>query len=324
MQFTYSHSPNIDADLPCPRCRGSRCVTMPLAEWPPNTIQPQIPCPACTPARVEKKICDRLEAVWAGLSQVQAAKDTPLRDHTEECVRIRARQKTLAAHLAGALRADPSAMMGAEVVTDADLVDAAFSKGENALRPADLFLPPRLLVLQVGCVVGRNKALPKILLGAILRRAQQGRPTWIVDLLGREIGPSHPAWSDELATVLSDWPTVDLEPSDPAVLVPIAQSATAVSAPASAPDAPKDLGPDDVAGLDPQVAEIVRAKGWRHRPQGNGGTRICCQAPTHPDTAYQLSIYDWRARRVVWSKCQEPSCKASGPASKLAPVTPPA
>jgi hypothetical protein len=257
----------------------------------------------------EKKLRARLESVWNGLSRAEPDLATSIQTHAGECVRIRARQKILAAHLSGAIHADPAALSGAEVITDADLLDAACDKSEGTARPADLYLPPRLLVLQVGCVAGRPNALPKVILGAILRRLQASRPTWIVDFLGRHVAAGHPVWSDELATVVGEWPVVDLEPVGEHT-VPTQQSAP-TAPPALA--APRDLGPDEVDGLDPKVAEQVRRGGWRHRPQGNGGTRIHCQDPKHPDAEYELSIYEYR--KVALYKCQ--TCGAKGVAAKL-------
>ena len=305
----YVYPQTTPSEIQCPRCRGSGFVTMPRDQWPPHVIQPQMPCP-CT---AEKNLVAGLDMIWPGLGAVAPAPSSALHDVLYDDARVRGRPRTLAEHLAGALRADPAAMSGIELVTDGDLVDAAFDKDQ---RPSELYLPPRLLVLQLGSV-GRHKMLPKLALQAVLRRQLVGKATWIVDVTGKVIAPGHPAWSEDLATALAGWQTIDLDPGEHAQMPVAAPSTEAIpTAAAKAESAPRDHGPDEVDGLDTKVASIVRKKRWTHRPQGNGGTRICCQA--HADTDYQLSVYEYKG--VCLYKCQASSCSAKGAADKLAPA----
>jgi len=305
----YVYSQTTDSEPQCPRCRGSGFVTMPRDQWPPLVIQPQMPCPCAA----EKNLIAGLDRIWTGLGRVAPAPASALHEVLYDDANVRGRPSTLAAHLSAALRADPAAMPGIELVTDGDLVDAAFDKD---LRPSELYLPPRLLVLQLGSV-GRHKMLPKLALQAVLRRQLAGKATWVVDVTGKVAAPGHPAWSDELGAAMADWAVVDLDPADHSAPPTASPSPEAIPAAISAAKA-QDRGPDEVDGLDPKVAAVVGKKRWQHRPQGNGGTRICCQI--HTDVDFELSVYEYKGAALY--KCQ--TCGAKGSADKLAPAKLPA
>ena len=223
---------------PCKRCGGSRFVSMPREQWPPDVIQPQMPCPACSTAQAaERELQEgeaRLRAAWACLPKVSPARSSPLLKRLRDNLRVRCNLADLRSHVAlvvrSQLRQEP--LFHLRVCTDIDLVtswlysaneigDADASshimdeEREDPIyrRMPDLVNPPDLLVLRLGIKLAPNKALPDLVLETLYAREHLDRPTWIIEKAGDPLTSAFPCYSKNLMEFLSDWPCVDLSTS---------------------------------------------------------------------------------------------------------------
>lgn len=306
----------------CPLCDGQKVVPIPIELWPRGVISPVESCPCVKAADLN----DLLDRSCAGLSRVEPVPESPLVHATGMNLIVRSPMTLAQRHLSRVIRDNQSVGM-VRTVTDQDLVDAQFSMSrKDADLPSELFLPPELLVLQLGCTAGKHKYLPSVIGQAVARRAQRGRTTWIVD--ARALDPSHPAWSDQLLGIFSAadaWGSVDLDPqpavpaADPA---PAAPQFPPVQAAAAAPQVTQTPQvPQSDVEIDPGIRDLAMRNGWTWTPQSNGGVRIPC--PKHPGSGYDLSI--WRVKSGVLKgklryKCQLESCAASGDPAALKPA----
>lgn len=295
----------------CPLCGGERVVPIPREKWPPGVFQPVEPC-ECLRAQI---LAEELDSACPGLSRIDPHAESPLNQLLGISAVIRGSVSDFQRHLARILRDANAARAGTTTVTDQDLVDAQFTMARKSEDlPADLILPADLLVLQMGCTHAKHKYLPGVVGQAVSRRAHAGRATWIVD--PRPLKDGHPAWSDQLARVLSSgqWSLVDLDPQ-PDVSTP--QDPVQVPAPSAPPRSTEDKPMDPI---DPEILEMARRNGWTYNAQSNGGIRTLCHK--HPDTGPDLSI--WRVLDGVLKgklryKCQMQSCGSGGDPARLPP-----
>lgn len=305
--------PPVPAPAVCPLCDGLRVVQIPQHLWPRGVISP---VEACVCLRAEM-LAEELDAACPGLSRVEPHTESPLNQLLGTSAVIRGTVWDFHRHLSKILRDDKDARVRTRTVTDQDLVDCQFTMGRReGDLPADLILPPGLLVLQLGCTHGKHRYLPGVVGQACARRAHAGRATWIVD--ARQVQAGHPAWSDQLARVLGtgSWSVVDLDPQP--------QPDTGSAAQGQGPDPahaarhaaqPARTEEDEI---DPEILEMAIRNGWTYNAQSNGGIRTLCQK--HPESGLDLSI--WRVREGVLKgklryKCQLTRCSAGGDPARL-------
>lgn len=296
----------------CPLCDGLKVVPIPQHLWPKGVFQPVRPC-ECLRAQI---LAEELDTACPGLSRIDPHPESPLDQLLGASAAIRGSLPDFQQHLSRILRDANAARAGTRTITDQDLIDAQFTMSrKDADLPADLFMPPSLLILQLGCCSPKHKYLRSVVGQAVSRRAHAGRATWIVDT--EIIKSGHPAWSDQLARVLGagQWSIVDLDPQPAASTAQEPGPVPAqVAAPAEAPARTEGLP------IDPEILEMAIRNGWTHHAQTNKGIRTLCHK--HPDTGPDLSI--WRVMEGALKgklryKCQLPKCGASGDPARLPP-----
>lgn len=221
--------PDGDGRPDCPKCRGRGVYDF----KPEGALVPGVLTCECV---LDRDIKSNMERGWRGLSSAKPAESTWLGDFISKDLWLTAETRTLRRHLHKAAYS-----MGPywrfQVSTDADLMDAWLSHiGPSDLYDPDVSLlrqrseqvsnrfpalvdlvePPSLLVLCVSVKAARNSAMPEVLMEALQHRAHISKPTWIVDLPDKRLGPTHIAYSDGVGYFLDKWDHYDLEaePSD--------------------------------------------------------------------------------------------------------------
>lgn len=277
--------------------------------------------PSCACASRIREM-DAIERCWPP-DVIKAARSRPaasaLTGKTGMNLRVRAERDVLAAHLPVALSATGKIEL-VRIASDGDLVDAwlanvgdlrddeaAAHRGEQEARyrsVADLVAPPKLLVLYVGIRAARLADLPDLVLEAIQVRQQRGKATWVVDTIDRPLAEGRcPAWREDLAAMLAEWPTVRLN-SAQEVGEEDVDLATGTSSPLK-------------RRPDPELLEAARRDGWTPKTIGKnrslwGDCRLCGGTDCY---GYVKNDFDG-----INKYCK--ACKGKGKAAKDPPVAP--
>jgi len=290
----------ITPPITCARCGGSGEIQAP--ELVPERLRkygspvPVRPCGCAASTSVVRE----LDVVWPGLGTAEAAPRSLFRrmadlDQVDVDLVICAPFVALRAHLRAVLEDDADRRIDTRVVSDAELLTAAFSK-EVGQRAQDLYLGPGLLVLVLGVQRAKHPMLSGLVLTALAARDQRDAPTWVV--FERQIGLGDPCWSPALQALLSKRAGVRFaSAADPGAPLKLdaSQAQEPAAAPASAPQ----------AEMSAQVAEGAGRLGWTPDEidhKGNAWGRCLIK-----DCTGRFSVFMGNTGRRAM--CHEPACK---------------
>ncbi len=79
-----------------------------------------------------------------------------------------------------------------ETVWDPDVIGLH----QSFMSLASITLPPDLLVIRLGVKAAPNRAMPDVLLEALLERQHAGKPTWVWDQLANPLSEGHRCYSE--------------------------------------------------------------------------------------------------------------------------------
>lgn len=266
-----------------------------------------------------------LEHAWIGLSNVDPAPSTLLRDLTKRSVWVRASRDILQAHVARLVLDNPKLAASIKVISDADLYDAEWApkatKSEDGdekqkakgprLTPSEVYMPPPLLILILGRREQRHKTLAEVCTDACRRRTDCGKVTWIVDDPGKPLDKRHPTWSAGLEWEISSWQHLLLPVvSDPGVLARAWPESTEAAVRVELADKPKAAAaarPKHTAmtAVVEDTIEKLGIKDAKLQEDNGGATGTCpCSGP--------CSIWEGSGDRTGMIRCEGPKCPMGG------------
>jgi hypothetical protein len=220
--------PDGDGRPDCPKCRGRGVYDY----TPPGAIVPGVLTCECVR---DRDIRLNMERGWRGLSTAAPPDETWLSEFAHRNLWLTAESRVLRRHF-HRICYEQGPYWRFQVSSDADMMDAWLSNIGNAelydadvnlLRQrgeqvsnryaalVDLVEPPSLLVLCVSVKAARNSAMPEVLLEALQHRHHLDKPTWVVDVPSKPLGPHHIAYDEYVGDFISDWPHFGLEDDEP-------------------------------------------------------------------------------------------------------------
>lgn len=286
------------------------------------------PCGCVATARRKLALVTLLDMIWPGLSKVDPAPSTLLRELTARSAWVRASRAILQAHVGRLLTDDPWLAKDLRVLSDADLYDAEWApkavrsedddqeKQQKArgprLPPIELYKPPQILILLVGRREQRHKALAELCTDACRRRADWGKVTWIVDDPARPMDKRHPTWSAGLEAEISTWQHLLLPVvSDPGVLAEAWPEVVEAAVKAAEADKPKAAAKPKYTAMSAAVGVAVEELGVLDAKlqEDNGGAEGTC-----PDCGGPCSIWEGSKDHTAMFQCRGPKCATKGKA----------
>ncbi len=174
-----------------------------------------------------------LEAGWHGLTSVSGLAETsPLESMVDRDCWVTADLETMRQHVRRTtIRRWTTGYQSGKawrflVVTDSELMSSWLQNlvrdGETVWDPdviglhqsfnalASIALPPDLLIVRLGVKAAPNKAMPDVLLEAMLERQHLGKPTWVWDQVSNPLSEGHRCHSLAVAEHLRDFQRVTL------------------------------------------------------------------------------------------------------------------
>lgn len=189
----------------CQSCGGSGYIQQ------PNRKVPAVVRCKCQTVQL---LQTALDAGWHGLTQVTGLAETsPLEALVDQDTWVTADLETMRQHVRRtAIRRWSHGFQAGKswrflVVTDSELMSSWLQNlvrdGETVWDPdvvglhqsfnalASIALPPDLLIVRMGVKAAPNRAMPDVLLEALLERQHMGKPTWIWDQLNNPLTDGH-------------------------------------------------------------------------------------------------------------------------------------
>lgn len=202
----------------CQLCKGAGFKSVgPTPEKPFPSVQL---CP-CNQASL---VADTLERGWKGLTSAPKLDTSPLVGKVNQDLWVTMPEDTMRQHLRHvAIRQGWRWFF--KVASDSELVSAWLATAvrdkrvmdpdvrdmqEDIMTLIDLALPPQLLIVRTGIKSAPNKAMPDVLLEAILERRAEGKVTWLWDTLQQPLAEGHRCWSERVSAELRGWEHISL------------------------------------------------------------------------------------------------------------------